>query len=86
MKKNVLKQTKAQMEDIHKQIEGEKAAGEVDPNAGRNLGGPEGGFGDPSRGIEQEPDWNDPANQDDDWDDGDEVEDEDRDFINNRKK
>jgi hypothetical protein len=81
VKKNVLKQTKAEMEDMHKQIEAEKAAGEVDPDAGTNIGGPEGGFGDPNRGVEQDPWWNDPQQQPDDDDEGD-VPDEDEGFIN----
>tara|TARA_Y100001938_G_scaffold41699_1_gene57482 strand:- start:345 stop:1985 length:1641 start_codon:yes stop_codon:yes gene_type:complete len=73
VRKNILKQTQEEMKQIDKQIEDEKNAGQVDPNAGRDMGGPEGGFGDPSRGIEQEPDWNNPN----DWeDDGDEPEDE----------
>jgi len=73
VRKNILKQTKEEMEQINKQIEDEKNTGQVDPNAGRDMGGPEGGFGDPSRGVEQEPDWNNPDN----WeDDGDEPEDE----------
>ena len=56
------------MTQIDKQIEDEKDSGQVDPNAGMDMGGPEGGFGDPSRGIEQEPDWNDPSNYEDDED------------------
>ena len=68
VRKHVLKQTEEEMEQIDKQIEYEKNAGQVDPNAGKDMGGPEGGFGDPSRGIEQEPDWNDP-NDDDEEDD-----------------
>ena len=84
VKKNILKQTKAEMEDMHKQIEGEKAAGEVDPDAGTNMGGPEGGFGDPNRGVEQDPWWNDPEQQPDD-DEGDIPDaDEDEGFINTR--
>ena len=72
------------MEDMHKQIEGEKAAGEVDPDAGTNMGGPEGGFGDPNRGVEQDPWWNDPEQQPDD-DEGDIPDaDEDEGFINTR--
>jgi len=68
VRKNVLKQTAEEMAQIDKQIEDEKNAGQVDPNAGMDMGGPEGGFGDPSRGIEQEPDWNDPSNYEDDED------------------
>ena len=60
------------MEKIDKEIETEKSAGQVDQGAGKDMGGPEGGFGDPSRGVEQEPDWNNPN----DWEsDGDEPED-----------
>ena len=66
VKKNVLKQTKLEMEDMRKQIDDEKASGEVDPDAGTNMGGPEGGFGDPNRGVEQDPWWNDPGEQGDD--------------------
>ena len=68
VRKNVLKQTAEEMTQIDKQIEDEKDSGQVDPNAGMDMGGPEGGFGDPSRGIEQEPDWNDPSNYEDDED------------------
>ena len=68
VRKNVLKQTAEEMAQIDKQIEDEKDSGQVDPNAGMDMGGPEGGFGDPSRGIEQEPDWNDPSNYEDDED------------------
>ena len=72
VRRNVLKQTQADMEKIDKEIEDEKSAGQVDQGAGRDMGGPEGGFGDPSRGVEQEPDWNNPN----DWEsDGDEPED-----------
>jgi hypothetical protein len=73
VRKNILKQTQEEMQMIDKQIEDEKNSGQVDPEAGKDMGGPEGGFGDPSRGVEQEPDWNNP----DDWeDDGDEPENE----------
>ena len=72
VRRNVLKRTQADMEKIDKEIEDEKSAGQVDQGAGRDMGGPEGGFGDPSRGVEQEPDWNNPN----DWEsDGDEPED-----------
>jgi hypothetical protein len=72
VRRNVLKQTQADMEKIDKEIETEKSAGQVDQGAGKDMGGPEGGFGDPSRGVEQEPDWNNPN----DWEsDGDEPED-----------
>jgi len=60
VRKNILKQTQEEMQMIDKQIEDEKNSGQVDPEAGKDMGGPEGGFGDPSRGVEQEPDWNDP--------------------------
>ncbi len=69
VRKNILKQTQEEMEQIDKQIADEKNSGQVDPEAGRDMGGPEGGFGDPSRGIEQEPDWNDPSNYEDDDED-----------------
>ena len=59
VRKNILKQTQEEMSRIDKQIEDEKNSGQVDPEAGRDMGGPEGGFGDPSRGVEQEPDWED---------------------------
>ena len=84
VKKHILKQTEAQMEDMRKQIEAEKAAGEVDPDAGTNMGGPEGGFGDPNRGVEQDPWWNDPDEQPDDDDEGDVPDDETSGFINTR--
>ena len=72
VRRNVLKQTQVDMEKIDKEIETEKSAGQVDQGAGKDMGGPEGGFGDPSRGVEQEPDWNNPN----DWEsDGDEPED-----------
>ena len=72
VRRNVLKQTQSDMEKIDKEIETEKSAGQVDQGAGKDMGGPEGGFGDPSRGVEQEPDWNNPN----DWEsDGDEPED-----------
>ena len=59
VRKNILKQTKEEMAQIDKQIEDEKNSGQVDPEAGQDMGGPEGGFGDPSRGVEQEPDYED---------------------------
>ena len=59
VRKNILKQTQEEMSRIDKQIEDEKNSGQVDPEAGRDMGGPEGGFGDPSRGVEQEPDYED---------------------------
>jgi hypothetical protein len=57
VRRNVLKQTPEDIEAIDKQIEDEKAAGAVDPDAGTGMGGPEGGFGDPTRGVEQEPEY-----------------------------
>ncbi len=59
VRKNILKQTQEEMSQIDKQIEDEKNSGQVDPEAGQDMGGPEGGFGDPSRGVEQEPDYED---------------------------
>ena len=47
--------TPEEIETIDQQIASEREAGQVDPDAGTNLGGPEGGFGDPTRGVEQEP-------------------------------
>ena len=35
------------MEEIDAQISAEKAAGTIDQDAGTDLGGPEGGFGEP---------------------------------------
>jgi len=55
IRKNVLQQTKLEMEEIDRQIDDERKSGKIDPVAGQDMGGPEGGFGDPSRGIEQEP-------------------------------
>ena len=55
IRKNVLKQTPEEMESIDQQIASEREAGQVDPDAGYDVGGPEGGFGDPTRGVEQEP-------------------------------
>jgi len=57
VRKNILKQTQDEIDTIDKQIEQEKAAGEVDQEAGMNMGGPDGGFGDP--GNSQEPDYED---------------------------
>jgi hypothetical protein len=60
VKRNILKQTDADIEEIEKQIEAEKAEGDIDPEAGTNLGGPDGGFGDPvdygDEEYEEEPD------------------------------
>lgn len=55
VRKNILKQTQDEIDTIDKQIEQEKAAGEVDQEAGMNMGGPDGGFGNP--GNSQEPDY-----------------------------
>ena len=55
VRKNILKQTQDEIDTIGKQIEQEKAAGEVDQEAGMNMGGPDGGFGNP--GNSQEPDY-----------------------------
>jgi hypothetical protein len=57
VRKHVLKQTEEEMEQIDKQIEDEKSSGQVDPNAGMDMGGPDGGFGDPS--YEEEPEEDD---------------------------
>jgi len=55
VRKNVLHQTDDEIEVIDGQIEQEKAAGKISGEAGNDMGGPEGGFGDPTRGVEQEP-------------------------------
>ena len=55
IRKNVLHQTQLEMEEIDRQIDDERKEGKIDPVAGQDMGGPEGGFGDPSRGVEQEP-------------------------------
>jgi len=47
IRKQVLHQTEDEIETIDKQIEAEKADGEVDPMAGTNMGGPDSGFGNP---------------------------------------
>jgi len=57
IRKNVLKQTDEEMEEIDNQIDNEKTEGGIDPEAGTGMGGPEGGFGDPTRGVEQEPEY-----------------------------
>ena len=57
VRKNILKQTQDEIDTIDSQIEKEKASGEVDQEAGMNMGGPDGGFGDP--GNSQEPDYED---------------------------
>ena len=55
VRRRVLKQTDLDIAAIDKQIADEKKTGEIDSKAGLGLGGPEGGFGDPSRGVEQDP-------------------------------
>jgi hypothetical protein len=55
VRRRVLKQSDLDIAAIDKQIAVEKKSGEIDSKAGLGLGGPEGGFGDPSRGVEQDP-------------------------------
>ena len=56
VRKNVLKQSQQDIDEIDKQIEAEKAAEIIDPEAGTNMGGPDGGFGAmPDGEFEQEP-------------------------------
>ena len=77
IRKNVLQQTKLEMEAIDRQIDIERKEGKIDAIAGKDMGGPEGGFGDPSRGVEQEPmfpDGQDPSPEPEDADDEDELE------------
>ena len=78
IRKNVLQQTKLEMEEIDRQIDDERKDGKIDPIAGRDMGGPEGGFGDPSRGIEQEPAYADDQDYQNDQepDDADDEDDE----------
>jgi hypothetical protein len=45
VRKNILKQTQEEMEMIDKQIEDEKESGEINPDAGTDMGGSGGGFG-----------------------------------------
>ena len=45
VRKNVLKQSQQDIEEIDKQIKAEKDAEIIDPEAGTNMGGPDGGFG-----------------------------------------
>jgi hypothetical protein len=74
IRKNVLQQTKLEMEAIDRQIDIERKEGKIDAIAGKDMGGPEGGFGDPSRGVEQEPmfpDGQDPSPEPEDADDED---------------
>ena len=56
VRKNVLKQSQQDIEEIDKQIKAEKDAEIIDPEAGTNMGGPEGGFGAmPDADYQQEP-------------------------------
>ena len=56
VRKNVLKQTQQDIDEIDKQIAAEKAAEIIDPEAGTNMGGPDGGFGAmPDADWQQEP-------------------------------
>jgi hypothetical protein len=48
IRRNVLKQTQQDIEEIDKQIADEKDEGTIDQDAGTDLGGPEGGFGEPT--------------------------------------
>jgi hypothetical protein len=45
VRKNILKQNQQEMEMIDKQIEDEKESGEINPDAGTDMGGSGGGFG-----------------------------------------
>ena len=45
VRKNVLKQTQQEIDEIDKQIKAEKEEEIIDPEAGTNMGGPDGGFG-----------------------------------------
>ena len=52
----MLKQTQQDIDEIDKQIEAEKAAEIIDPEAGTNMGGPDGGVGAmPDADFQQEP-------------------------------
>ena len=53
VRKNVLKQTQQDIDEIDKQIAAEKEAEIIDPEAGTNMGGPDGGFG----AMNPEDDW-----------------------------
>ena len=57
VRKNVLKQTQQDIDEIDKQIASEKEAEIIDPEAGKNMGGPDSGFGDnmPVDDFQQEP-------------------------------
>ena len=65
VRKNVLKQTDEEVELIDKQIKSEKGDGTIATDAGTDLGGPEGGFGEPVGQFGQ-----DPADFDDEDDSG----------------
>ena len=64
VRKNVLKQTDETIEEIDKQIADEKSAGTIAKDAGTELGGPEGGFGEPTGQFDDE-------DEDDDFPDAD---------------
>jgi len=72
VRKNILKQTQDEIDTIDSQIEKEKASGEVDQEAGMNMGGPNGGFG--SAGSSQEPEEPDYEDDEMDYEDDDEEE------------
>ena len=55
VRKNVLKQTDEDVAQIDKQIKSEKADGTIATDAGTDLGGPEGGFGEPVGQFGQDP-------------------------------
>ena len=56
VRKNVLKQSQQDIDEIDKQIKAEKDAEIIDPEAGTNMGGPDGGFGAmPDADFQQEP-------------------------------
>jgi hypothetical protein len=69
------------MEEIDRQIDDERKDGKIDPIAGKDMGGPEGGFGDPSRGVEQEPAY---ADDQDDQEPEDADDEDDEDELENR--
>ena len=45
VRKNVLKQSQQDIDEIDRQIKAEKEEEIIDPEAGTNMGGPDGGFG-----------------------------------------
>jgi hypothetical protein len=65
VRKNVLKQTDETIEEIDKQIATEKSVGTIAKDAGTELGGPDGGFGEP---VGQ---FDDDEEEDDDYPDAD---------------